>query len=124
MDKKKFNAEKRAYQKKVATFEGKLMNARNEIDMVRVFNEMEEILMEEVANWQSIIIEKSTNGQILDEDVKKNIDAEIINLCTTIDKIDENRKVFIKPAIILYKARLNSNQETEPLKYVTYDVEV
>lgn len=122
MDKKKFNQEKREYQKKISTFEPRLTNAKNEIDIVRVFVDMENIIREEIAKWRLILKESIDGNRNMEEETIENVNKQIAELYELVDKISANKKPFIPKAIEIYKARKNSHIETEPLEGVTFNV--
>lgn len=121
-NKKIIQQERKAYQKEIAKFETMLNNATNDIELIAVYNHMIDLLSVEVEKW-NVEIEKSQKENIEENDERINVIlSEVKGLMDLMDIISKERKSRIPNAIALYKARQNSHLETEPTRFVTYDV--
>lgn len=121
-NKKLIEQERKAYQKEIAKFEKMLNDATNDIELIAVYNHMIDLLSSEIEKW-NVEIEKSKKDNIKESDERINVIlSEVKGLMDLVDIISKERKSKIPNAIALYKARKNSHLETEPTRFVTYDV--
>lgn len=121
-NKKLIEQERKAYQKEIAKFEKMLNDATNDIELIAVYNHMIDLLTTEIEKW-NLEIEKSQKENIKESDERINVIlSEVKGLMDLVDIISKERKSRIPNAIALYKARQNSHLETEPTRFVTYDV--
>jgi hypothetical protein len=121
-NKKIIEQERKAYQKEIAKFEKMLNDATNDIELIAVYNHMIDLLSREIEKW-NVEIQKSQKENIKESDERIDVIlSEVKGLMDLMDIISKERKSRIPNAIVLYKARQNSHLETEPTRFVTYDV--